>query len=180
MSERTMQEIEDLTKNFADKRAALAHEMNTLEGAIARLKDSRRVTIRELVTDLAASHSRLELAVEDSAELFKRPKTHVLHGIKIGFRKEPGKVCFENAGQVVKLIRKHLDEQADTLIKITETPVKSALAQLSGAELKKIGATITDSADAVLIKPADSEIDKWIDALLADDEPAAPPVKAVA
>lgn len=179
MAEKTMKEIEDLTKDFADKRAALAHEMETLEGAIARLKDSRRAAIRELVGDLATSHSRLELAVEDSPALFKRPKTHILHGIKVGFRKEPGKVSFENAGQVVKLIRKHLAELADTLIKTTETPVKSALAQLSGAELKKIGATITDSSDAVLIKPADSEIDKWIDALLADDEPAAP-VKAVA
>ena len=172
MAEKTMKEIEDLTKDFADKRAALAHEMEVLEGAIARLKDSRRAAIRGLVGDLAASHSRLELAVEDSPALFKRPKTHVLHGIKVGFRKEPGKVWFENADQVVKLIRKHLPDEADRLIKTTETPVKSALAQLSGAELKKIGATITDSSDAVLIKPADSEIDKWIDALLADDEPA--------
>ena len=179
MAEKTMKEIEDLTRDFADKRAALAQEMETLEGAIARLKDSRRSVIRGLVTELSNSHSRLELAVEDSPALFKRPKTHVLHGIKIGFRKEPGKVCFEDAGQVVRLIRKHFAEQADTLIKVIETPVKSALAQLSGAELKKVGATITDSSDAVLIKPAETEIDKWIDALLADDEPAAP-VKAVA
>lgn len=178
MSERTMQEIEDLTKDFADKRVALAHEMETLEGAIARLKDSRRAAIRELVKGLAYSHCKLEMAVEDSPGLFTRPKTHILHGIKVGFRKEPGKVCFEDAAQVVKLIRKHLGEQAETLIKTTETPVKSGLAQLSVAELAKVGATMTDTSDAVLIKPADSEIDKWIDALLADDQPAQ--VKAVA
>ena len=179
MSERTMQEIEELTKDFSEKREALAKKLSGLEAAIARVKDTYRGEIKALVSQASESHSRLELAIEDSPALFKRPKTHVLHGVKVGYRKEPGKVCFENAGQVVKLIRKHLSDQADTLIKTTETPVKSALAQLSGAELKKIGATITDSSDAVLIKPADSDIDKWIDALMADEEPAVP-AKAVA
>lgn len=180
MAERTMHEIEELTRDFAEKREALAKEMKTLEDAVARLRDSRRAVIRELVGDLTKSHCRLELAIEDSPSLFKRPKTQVLHGIKIGWRKEQGEVCFSDARQVVKLIRKHLPDQADVLIKTTETPVKSALRRLSVAELGKIGATLTDTSDAVLIKPADSDIDKWIDALFADEESADVPSKAVA
>lgn len=180
MSERTMQEIENLTKDFADKRKALVDKVQILEAAIQRLKDTYRREITAMVSEASEAYSRLELAVEDSPGLFKRPKTHVLHGIKVGYRKEPGKVCFENGDQVVRLIRKHLEDQADTLIKTTETPVKGALQQLSGAELKKIGVTITDASDAVLIKTADSEIDKWIDALMADDKSAELPAKAVA
>ena len=74
---------------------------------------------------------------------------------------------------MVARIKKHLPEQADVLIRTKEAPVKEALAQLTAAELKKIGVTIEDAGDTVVIKPVDSEVDKLVDALLkgaASDE----------
>ena len=34
------------------------------------------------------------------------------------------------------------------------------------AELKKVGCTVVDAGDAVVIKPTDSEVDKLVDTLL--------------
>lgn len=178
MTERTMQEIEDLTKDFADARDALLKEMEMLETAIKRLRDSRMQEIRRLVGEARNAHALLDAAVVDSKSLFTRPKTRVMHGVKVGFQKQPGQVLFADADQVVKLIRKHFADQADTLIKVTETPVKKALSQLTAAELKKIGVTVQETGDRVVIKPADSDIGKIVDALLADEGDT--DVKAVA
>ena len=54
------------------------------------------------------------------------------------------------------------------LVKITETPIKSALSKLSGDELKRLGVTVEDAGDEVTIKPLDSDIDKIVAALLDD------------
>ncbi len=54
------------------------------------------------------------------------------------------------------------------LIATSERPAKEALANLTAAELKKLGISVTDGGDAVFIKPADSAVDKMVDALLKD------------
>uniref|UniRef100_UPI00248EC44C hypothetical protein n=1 Tax=Thalassobaculum salexigens TaxID=455360 RepID=UPI00248EC44C len=75
---------------------------------------------------------------------------------------------FANPAKVVELIIKHLPEQTESLIKVTETPVKSALANLPTADLKRIGVTVTQTGDQVYIAPTDSEIDKLVDALVKE------------
>ncbi|MDF1486722.1 hypothetical protein PY257_16355, partial [Ramlibacter sp. H39-3-26] len=56
--------------------------------------------------------------------------------------------------------------------KTTQRPVKDALAQLPAADLKKLGISITDAEDEVIVRAVDSEVDKLVDALLkqAGDE----------
>ena len=76
---------------------------------------------------------------------------------------------WEDDSQVVKLIQKHFPEQFDVLVKTIEKPIKDSLANLSVADLKRIGVTVTDSGDCVVIKSMDSEIDKLVDALLKDE-----------
>ena len=38
------------------------------------------------------------------------------------------------------------------------------------AELKRIGVTVEETGDQIVIKPTDSEVDKLVNALLADAE----------
>ena len=71
-----------------------------------------------------------------------------------------------DADAVVARIKKHLPDQVDVLIQSKDVPVKSALAQLTAVELKKLGVSVTDAEDQIVIKTADSEIDKTVEALL--------------
>ena len=87
-------------------------------------------------------------------------------GIKVGYAKGKGALSFDDADSVVARIKKHLPEQADVLIRTKEAPVKEALAQLSAAELKKIGVTLSEAGDQTVVRPVDSEVDKMVDALL--------------
>ena len=56
------------------------------------------------------------------------------------------------------------------LIKTVETPQKKALEKLSAAELKKLGVTVGDDEDVVVVRSMDSEIDKIVKLLLDTEE----------
>lgn len=167
----TLTEIEHRATSYGAARAALGDKVRALEKEIEAAKRKHMPRIRELVERCANEKGNLEAAIAESPELFQRPRTIIVGGIRVGFTKGKGEVRFDDAGQVVRRIRQHLRDQADTLIKIVETPIKSALSRLSGAELKRIGVTIEETGDQVVVKPTDSEIDKVVDALLRDASP---------
>ncbi|MGK2740560.1 host-nuclease inhibitor Gam family protein [Tepidicaulis sp. LMO-SS28] len=164
-------EIENLTKAYADARSALGEAVSDLDAEMVRLKRLRLRRIRNLAEKAANAHAELQATLDESRALFTKPKTRILHGIKVGIMKEKGKLKFDT-GMVVKLIKRHMPEKADALIKVTETPQKAALSGLTAADLKKLGVTVIGGGDAVVIKPADSEIDKLVDALLDKDNAA--------
>ncbi|MCU1279180.1 MAG: hypothetical protein JWM53_2726, partial [bacterium] len=116
-----------------------------------------------------AAQAELRAEIEAHPELFVKPRTHILHGIKVGYRKATGKIDFDDADQVVKLIRKHFPEQFDVLVKTEETPIKKALVSLSAAELKKLGIEVNETGDVVEIKDTTSDVDKFVAALLKDE-----------
>lgn len=179
MAENTMKEIEDLTKAFSKARDDLRHELETIEGAIKRIKESRLGRLRELVSNANNAHDDLSVAITTSPGLFKSPRTRTMHGIKAGYQKSTGSLKFASEGNVIELIRKHFPDKEALLINTKETVAKAPLGKLPADDLKRIGVAVIPGEDRVLIKAADSEIDKLVDALLADDEPAAA-VKAVA
>ena len=115
---------------------------------------------------LAETEAALRALVEANPGCFIRPRTQVFAGIKVGYAKGKGALSFDDADSVVARIKKHLPEQADVLIRTKEAPVKEALAQLSAAELKKIGVTLSEAGDQTVVRPVDSEVDKMVDALL--------------
>lgn len=159
-------DIESRAKKFADARAELAVIVTTMNVAIEEIKRRNMKRLKKAVAEAAEHHDALKACIEDAPDLFERPRTVVLHGIKLGFQKGKGKLEIGDNARVCDLIRKHFPDQADTLIAIEEKPVKDALNNLSTAELKKIGVHVTAAGDQVVIKPADSAVDKLVDALL--------------
>jgi len=166
----TLGEIEKLTKDYAEWREQLSNAVRALEDEIGAVKRKYITSIKRKVEAVAERQAALKAAIGDSAGLFKKPRTMILHGIKIGFQKSKGEMKWVDANQVVRLIKKHFPDLVETLIKTTETPVKAALGQISAADLKRIGVTIEDDGDDVVIKSTDSEIDKFVEALLKDDD----------
>lgn len=165
-----MNDIEALAKTFAGARDELASRLQNLRDEQEQAKRRLLQGIKNSLSRFTAAHTELKSAVEDSAHLFTKPKTRVMHGIKVGYVKQKGKLEIRDDDTVIRLIRKHFPEQADTLIKTTETPVKGALVNLSAADLKRLGVSVTDDVDAVVIKPVDGELDKLISALINDHE----------
>jgi hypothetical protein len=160
--------ISDLARTLSAARRDLAQAVATAQAEIDAVKSAHIPTIQQLTTDVANVADMLYAAVEASPGLFTKPKTQVLFGIKVGFAKQPGKISWADVNQVVKLIKKHLPDQADVLIKTTEKPVKAALNGLPGTDLKRIGVTVTDAGDRAIVTPVDTDLDKLVAALLGD------------
>lgn len=160
--------ISKKTEVYAQLRAHLAEKVNALNEGLAALRRDHLPGIRRALAKAAEAESAVRALVEANPQCFVRPRTRVFEGVKVGWQKGKGQVSVGDAATLVARIRRHLPEQAEVLIRIKETPVKEALAQLSAADLRKIGAEIVDTGDQVVVKPVDSEVDKMVDALLKD------------
>jgi arsenate reductase-like glutaredoxin family protein len=163
-----MANIETLTKKFADAKAELRAVVIEVRDERDQILKKGMPRIRRLAAAAKEREAELKAAIEESPELFEKPRTQIFHGVKVGYRKATGKIEFEDADQVVKLIRKHFAERFDELVKTEEKPIKEALERLSAAELKKLGIEVADTGDVVFVKDVASEVDKIVKALLKD------------
>lgn len=164
-------EIETLTKAFADAHNDLTLIVNALNVEIERAKRARLPDIKRMVARCAEKHDTLKSAIESAPGLFVKPRTYIFHGVKVGLQKGKGGIAWEDDEQVVRLIEKLFKDQPDlldVLIKTTKKPLANGLEQLDVAELKKLGCTVEETGDVVVIKPVDSAVDKIVRALLKD------------
>lgn len=162
----TMSHIDGKARVYAEARERLQLSVNALQDAINTLHREHLPTIKRHLNTAFRHENELRELVEANPHLFTKPKTVVLYGIKLGFQKGKGSIRFEDADQVVKLIKRKLPEQADVLIKTQEVPVKDALAQLTVQQLKSIGCQVTEAGELVIVKAVDSAVDKLVTALL--------------
>lgn len=160
--------IQQLTRDFADAREILSNRVQNLNDEIDAAKRRLLPGIKKAVDAAKERKEALRAAIEQNPTLFVSPRTMVFFGVKVGMQKGKGKIEWEDADQVVKLIKKHLPEKADTLVKTTEKPIKKAISNLSVADLKKLGITVAESGDTVVIAPTDSDVDKIVSALLEE------------
>lgn len=166
-----LEQMEQLTLEYAKARSTLVERVEHLETAMARLKRRRLNGIRRAACRERGARERLAAAILEHSDLFTRPKTVTIHGVRIGLRKGREQVVFRDSGQVLRLIRRHLAEQAETLIRTTESPVKSALARLPEKDLRKIGVGLVCASEEVVIRSVDPDVEKLV-ALWLQEEAA--------
>ena len=164
----TLAQIETLTRKFSEHHAMLAGSVADLEDSLAMVRKRYLPTIRAHVARTAKSKSELHAAVAASPGLFEKPRTLIMHGVKVGFTKGKGGIEFEDGDKVVALIRKVFGADAPAYIRTKEEPDKKMLQDMPVSELKRIGCTVADTGDVVVIKPVDGEVEKIVAALLKD------------
>lgn len=164
----TLGEIETLTKSWADAQDSLVETIQGLEDAVESLRRQYLPALKRQVAIAAERKAQLRAAIEDARPLFTRPKTLVIHGVKVGYEKGKEEVIIEDEDLTVALLEKHFPEQKDLYIKTKKTVKKRAVKDLSELELKSIAVTVTDPGDIVVIKSMDSQIKKYVDKLLKE------------
>jgi len=164
----TLTEIERSAKEFSDARKVLRDRVEVLDEGIRALKKRYLPGIRSAVENAKEKQANLSDSIAGSRDLFIKPRTMTLFGIRFGIEKQKGKLEWEKSAipGIVKLIKKLFPDSWETYVKVKEDPMKKTLATLPSADLKKLGIQVTETGDAVVIKPVDSEVDKLVDALL--------------
>jgi len=163
--------IEELTGSYSVCHYVLAKRVQQLQDEIEAVKRRHMPGIREAVGLSATARRKLETVITNNPSLFRKPKTHIFHGIRVGYVKQRGRLVIDDSDAVIARIRKALpEEQAVLLIRTREEVDKNALGDLKTSDLKRIGVEVTSDKDVVVIKPVDGEVDKLIAALLKDAE----------
>lgn len=169
----TWNDIEHLAKRYAHRRGRLRVAVDALEDEIRHCKRKHLPAISECAGHAITLRDRLRACVEAHPEYFRQPKTIVLHNIRIGYKKKPDAVEWDDDREVCARIERHLPEQFGVLIiRPPPAPVKKALLRLNNKLLTKLGVRKIPGADEVIVKPTDSEVDKLVDKLLeTTDDP---------
>ena len=139
-----------------------------------RIKDARRKAARPLVPKLkrlaskaSASGDALREHVRENPDLFRRPRTRELGGVKVGYRNLPDKIEID-PDVAVPLIRKHLPGQSKVLINTKVSLNMKAVKALAAAKLRKIGGRFVAGGQVVVASIAKSSVDRLVEALLSD------------
>lgn len=169
----TMTDIQKAALEYADERNALEEIVEALNHKIEALRLEALRPIKRAVARSAEKRAALGALIDANRSLFDRPRTVIFHGIKLGLRKGAGAVDWEDDARTVDLIRQHFSKsEAARLIKTTEKPKAKELLELDASDLRKIGCTLEETGDVIVISAVDSEVDKIVAALLksATDE----------
>ena len=164
-----LKSLDKMVEAHAANYNRLANTMAELEGKIASLKAEYLPALRAAVADVKFTHEALNATIIARPELFNKPRTRVLHGFKVGFRKLEGKIVFRDEEKSVALAAEHLnDKEWCLVVRVSESINKDAAAQLPAATLKKIGGEITDPVDQVVIQSATGDVTKLVEALIKE------------
>ena len=163
-----MQELEKMTNDYAKCFSALRDDVEALNWEIEEIKNKHLGAIREKVNLAKSAESKLKKSIVECEACFNKPKTLVLHGIKIGFQKKKGTINF--ADNSIDLIKSKLQKHEPALL-ITKQSISKTYAQrLSVAEIKSIGGEVVADKDEIVIKSVDSNVDKLVNQLLKSDQ----------
>jgi len=172
-----MMELDRLARLHAEARTALDQEREAIAERVRAIKREHHPRLKGLAANLIATRDVLSSAIDANRDRFRKPKTAIMHALSIGLRKQPDKLVFD-AAAVLLLIKEHLPGKVALLIDVVERPVVAAIRQLDPDERALIGVVEEPGADVVSIKPVDSSVDKWIDAIVravdteSDEAPA--------
>ncbi len=166
----TIDVIKDACEMYADARDELREKHAKMLREIEAVKNRHAPKMGMYLQVYRDRRIELHCAIEVCPEVFNKPKTQTFHGVRVGFKKGTGKVEFDDADAVIRRIERNLSEQTDLYIKTKQTPNKTALQELPAAVLKRLGITVSDTGDQVFIKDTDTELDKLLKAIIAEDE----------
>lgn len=162
--------LEAQAASLRGARDRLRDVANAIQQDIEAIKRAHLPALRDALAACAQAETDLRQAVEASpAELWRRTRTRLVHGIRIGWIKSRGKVEWDDEAKVIERIRRLLPaEQAALLIRVREAVHKPAVYDLTAGDLKRLGIRIEDDCDVVVVKDVAGELDRMLERLLAD------------
>lgn len=161
----SMEKIEAAAAHMAECLDELKNTADLLEEQLAEARDKYRHSILASLRSLDEAEKALRTLVQDNKPLFAKPKTRVLNGLRVGWMKGKARMEWDSDDAVVKRIEALLPDQVAALIRHSKKPIRDRIADLPAKMLKRLKVSLIDGADAVVVKSAESDVEKLINAL---------------
>ncbi len=176
MSERTpltMADIERLAATYAAANEALALANTLMSAEINAVIRARMPAIRDQIEQTAKAHEALRTAVASAPQLFAKPRTRVLSGVKVGFQRLKSALAIRDEAPVLARIHALMPDRVEELIRTREVLRRAALEALPAADLKRLGVGLVTGSDAVVVKLTTADAIKSVEAVLYSWQDAA-------
>lgn len=154
---------------YRDKLSAL---FLTLQNGLDTVKNGALPEIKRVARQVAKEHNELVDEIKAHPELFEKPRSYVVDGIKFGLQSAQGSLEWEDDEKVCERIFALAAagdipaDQVDLLVTVSKKPVASAVRQLAPAIQRRIGVRLEGDGDQPLIKSVDSTIEKAVTSVI--------------
>jgi hypothetical protein len=161
--------LEQLAKTYRQSLDILAHRVTVLNAAVQAAQDRHMPDVRLAIAAALDAQAKVIAAIDQRRDLFVKPRSMTLCGIKLGIGKQRGRTKWPKTEKLLAAMKRVFSPATyKGFVVAKEEPNKAALANLPAPELKKLGVTIVDTGDAVFAEPAKSTIDQQVAQLLDD------------
>lgn len=161
------QRLADAHRESITRATALENAIST---AITPIYAMHRTGLDAAAEEEAAARADLQRLVDGSPQLFIRPRSLTLDGVKCGYRKSEDTLDWDDDAAVITRIRAlpELAELAPVLIRTEESLNNAALAELDGMARRRLGIRLVSGIDQPFISFGDNDVEKMVKAILAD------------
>jgi outer membrane murein-binding lipoprotein Lpp len=166
MNDVTLITIEQSCTKLATARSVLNAKLIALQSEMDAVRRNHLQSIRKALAKVEQLTTDTRDLVASAPELFDKPKTQTLAGIKVGYQQGKSRLDIPDVDETLLRIQRLLPATADMYIKTEESPIRATLAQLPAAMQKRLGVKVIEGEDEVLVKPQDSEVEALCKTLL--------------
>lgn len=163
----------------AAKRLAEAHResltrttalQSMLNEAITPIYEAHLGGIDEAAAEEAEAQAELQQLVDAAPQLFMKPRSFTVDGVKCGYRKSPDSLDWDDEASVIARIRAlpSLTELAPILISTKEVLNKAALEEIDGNDRRRAAIRLIPGIDEAFISFTDSDVEKMVKGLMSD------------
>ncbi len=163
----TIADIAGLCRAYLAARERLAQTTEQIRALQRQALRSRLRALRSRAAEVSAARCELQAAVKANPQLFAGPRTRAFEGVKVGYRKRPGRIECDEARAIARIRKLYPDRETD-LVRVRENLDRAALKRLDSKILAAIGVAVVAVDDEIVIAAAGGDLDKLVDAMLAD------------
>lgn len=168
----TLEQIRAAAQHLANRRndtqACSALLNGEIKAAIAPVLERYRQTIDGYAEAEAAALKTLDELLMAAPNLFIRPRSLEIDGVKAGFKKEPDALDWDSDAEVIARIKALRADLAPVLIRTSESLVIDALAQCDADLLRLLGIRTITGADRRYIVINDNDAEKLTKIVIKD------------
>jgi hypothetical protein len=133
-----IENIISLGRKFACSRSKLSAVVDRIRRAQQAALDENRLALRDAVKRANTDQAELASAISGAPELFAKPRTVVVDGVRLGMTTRKGGIAFDDAEAVVMALERKFPSLADAVIRTKKAPDKDALANWTDGDLAKV------------------------------------------
>ena len=129
----TLQDIQKRATALSECRDRLSTLFLTLQGNLDTVKNGSMAEIKRVARQVAREHNELVAAINAHPELFEKPRTYVVEGIKFGMQASQGSLEWADDDKVCERIAALAAagdipaDQVELLVTVTKKPGENAV-----------------------------------------------------